>query len=79
MYLMPWFLQVEEETGIHLKLGDMVDLTAFLDPSTGGRVFPSPVSWHLCFYLILMFGSTSINLSQKTFWNFGHMKKKLSP
>ncbi|XP_061982402.1 nudix hydrolase 14, chloroplastic isoform X2 [Populus nigra] len=34
--------QVEEETGIHLKLGDMVDLTAFLDPSTGGRVFPSP-------------------------------------
>ncbi|PNT45097.1 hypothetical protein POPTR_003G118300v4 [Populus trichocarpa] len=34
--------EVEEETGIHLKLGDMVDLTAFLDPSTGGRVFPSP-------------------------------------
>ncbi|KAJ6703673.1 UDP/ADP-SUGAR PYROPHOSPHATASE [Salix viminalis] len=34
--------EVEEETGIHLTLGDMVDLTAFLDPSTGGRVFPSP-------------------------------------
>ncbi|KAB5564427.1 hypothetical protein DKX38_004481 [Salix brachista] len=36
--------EVEEETGIHLTLGDMVDLTAFLDPSTGGRVFPSPIS-----------------------------------
>ncbi|KAJ6326851.1 hypothetical protein OIU78_013859 [Salix suchowensis] len=36
--------EVEEETGIHLTLGDMFDLTAFLDPSTGGRVFPSPIS-----------------------------------
>ncbi|XP_052209533.1 nudix hydrolase 14, chloroplastic [Diospyros lotus] len=34
--------EVEEETGIHLNLEDMVDLTAFLDPSTGSRVFPSP-------------------------------------
>ncbi|KAK3012977.1 hypothetical protein RJ639_010432 [Escallonia herrerae] len=34
--------EVEEETGIHLNLDDMVDLTAFLDPSTGCRVFPSP-------------------------------------
>lgn len=34
--------EVEEETGIHLNLEDMVDLTAFLDPSTGCRVFPSP-------------------------------------
>ncbi|CAN1333015.1 Nudix hydrolase 14, chloroplastic [Linum perenne] len=34
--------QVEEETGIQLKLEDMVDLTAFLDPSTGQRVIPSP-------------------------------------
>ncbi|CAL1401235.1 unnamed protein product [Linum trigynum] len=34
--------EVEEETGIQLKLEDMVDLTAFLDPSTGHRVFPSP-------------------------------------
>ena len=36
--------QVEEEIGIRLKLEDMVDLTGFLDPSTGCRVFPSPVS-----------------------------------
>ncbi|CAN4127472.1 unnamed protein product [Withania somnifera] len=34
--------EVEEETGIHLNVRDMVDLTAFLDKSTGGRVFPSP-------------------------------------
>ncbi|KAA3456232.1 nudix hydrolase 14, chloroplastic-like [Gossypium australe] len=33
---------VEEEIGIRLKLEDMVDLTAFLDPSTGFKVFPSP-------------------------------------
>lgn len=37
--------QVEEETGIHLNVHDMVDLTAFLDSSTGARVFPSPVSF----------------------------------
>ncbi|CAN0841667.1 Nudix hydrolase 14, chloroplastic [Linum grandiflorum] len=35
--------EVEEETGIQLKLEDMVDLTAFLNPSTGQRVIPSPV------------------------------------
>ncbi|KAF2313187.1 hypothetical protein GH714_009689 [Hevea brasiliensis] len=35
--------EVEEETGIHLNLEDMVDLTAFLDPTTGCRVIPSPV------------------------------------
>ncbi|KAJ0105030.1 hypothetical protein Patl1_18596 [Pistacia atlantica] len=34
--------EVEEEIGINLNVEDMVDLTAFLDPSTGGRVFPSP-------------------------------------
>ncbi|CAL5442261.1 unnamed protein product [Camellia sinensis] len=34
--------EVEEETGIHLNLEDMVDLTAFLDASTGCKVFPSP-------------------------------------
>ncbi|KAM3343781.1 nudix hydrolase 14, chloroplastic [Capsicum galapagoense] len=34
--------EVEEETGIHLNVHDMVDLTAFLDSSTGARVFPSP-------------------------------------
>ena len=39
-------MQVEEEIGIQLKLEDMVDLTGFLDQSTGCRVFPSPVSSH---------------------------------
>ncbi|GFZ06926.1 nudix hydrolase homolog 14 [Actinidia rufa] len=34
--------QVEEETGISLNLEGMVDLTGFLDPSTGCTVFPSP-------------------------------------
>ncbi|KAK1564771.1 hypothetical protein Q3G72_011289 [Acer saccharum] len=34
--------EVEEEIGIHLNLEDMIDLTAFLDPSTGCRVIPSP-------------------------------------
>ncbi|OMO81002.1 hypothetical protein COLO4_23815 [Corchorus olitorius] len=34
--------EVEEEIGIQLNLEDMVDLTAFLDPSTGFKVFPSP-------------------------------------
>ncbi|KAL3818145.1 hypothetical protein ACJIZ3_004050 [Penstemon smallii] len=34
--------EVEEETGLHLNLDDVIDLTAFLDPSTGCRVFPSP-------------------------------------
>jgi ADP-sugar diphosphatase len=36
--------QVEEETGIKLNLEDMVDLTALLDPATGGRMLPSPVT-----------------------------------
>ncbi|VAI69386.1 unnamed protein product [Triticum turgidum subsp. durum] len=35
--------EVEEETGIKLNLGDMVDLTALLDPATTGcRMLPSP-------------------------------------
>ncbi|XP_015900349.3 nudix hydrolase 14, chloroplastic isoform X1 [Ziziphus jujuba] len=34
--------EVEEEIGMHLNLEDMTDLTAFLDPTTGCRVFPSP-------------------------------------
>ncbi|XP_068634741.1 nudix hydrolase 14, chloroplastic [Aristolochia californica] len=34
--------EVEEEIGISLKLEDMVNLTSFLDPSTGCKVFPSP-------------------------------------
>lgn len=71
MYLLRWILQVEQETGIHLTLGDMVDLTAFLDPSTGGRVFRSPVSWDSFLSLILMFGSTGIKWSEETFLNFG--------
>ncbi|XLR08234.1 hypothetical protein S83_036172, partial [Arachis hypogaea] len=33
---------VEGETGIKFQLEDMVDLTAFLDSSTGCRFFPSP-------------------------------------
>ncbi|XLT29446.1 hypothetical protein HN873_060738, partial [Arachis hypogaea] len=33
---------VEEETSIKFKLEDIVDLTAFLDSSTGCRFFPSP-------------------------------------
>ncbi|XP_004515746.1 nudix hydrolase 14, chloroplastic-like [Cicer arietinum] len=34
--------EVEEETGINLNVEDMIDLTAFLDFSTGCTVFPSP-------------------------------------
>ncbi|CAN6208906.1 unnamed protein product [Urochloa humidicola] len=34
--------EVEEETGIKLNLEDMVDLTALLNPATGGRMLPSP-------------------------------------
>lgn len=34
---------MEEEIGIKLRKEEMVDLTAFLDPSTGHRIFPSPV------------------------------------
>ncbi|CAD6337883.1 unnamed protein product [Miscanthus lutarioriparius] len=34
--------EVEEETGIKLNIEDMVDLTALLDPATGGRMLPSP-------------------------------------
>ncbi|XP_054824513.1 nudix hydrolase 14, chloroplastic isoform X2 [Prosopis cineraria] len=35
--------EVEEETGISLNVVDMIDLTAFLEPSTGCRVIPSPL------------------------------------
>lgn len=44
MIFTSWIYQVEEEIGIKLKKEDMVDLTAFLDPSTGYLIFPSPVS-----------------------------------
>ncbi|KAI5054308.1 hypothetical protein GOP47_0030799, partial [Adiantum capillus-veneris] len=33
---------VEEETGIHIKSADLVNLTNFLDKSTGQQMFPSP-------------------------------------
>ncbi|XP_057520073.1 nudix hydrolase 14, chloroplastic-like [Amaranthus tricolor] len=33
--------EVEEETGIHLNKEDTIELTAFLEPSTGRKVFPS--------------------------------------
>jgi len=36
--------QVEEETGIKLNIAEMVDHTALLDPATGGRMLPSPVT-----------------------------------
>ncbi|KAM0934762.1 putative ADP-sugar diphosphatase [Dioscorea sansibarensis] len=34
--------EVEEETGICLKIEAMVNLTSFLDPKTGCKIFPSP-------------------------------------
>ncbi|XP_006846892.2 nudix hydrolase 14, chloroplastic, partial [Amborella trichopoda] len=34
--------EVEEEVGIYLNKDDLVNLTAFLNPSTGCKVFPSP-------------------------------------
>ncbi|AQK83199.1 Nudix hydrolase 14 chloroplastic [Zea mays] len=36
--------EVEEETGIKLNIEDMVDLMTLLDPTTGGRMLPSPVT-----------------------------------
>ena len=35
--------QVAEETGIHIKTSDLVDLTALMNESTGRKMFPSPV------------------------------------
>eukprot|EP00249_Psilotum_nudum_P010630 c22662_g1_i1 orf=225-1220(+) len=34
--------EVEEETSIHIKSSDLINLTSFLDESTGRRMFPSP-------------------------------------
>lgn len=34
---------MEEETGISLHLDNLINLTAFLDQSTGRKIFPSPV------------------------------------
>ncbi|KAA0054105.1 nudix hydrolase 14 [Cucumis melo var. makuwa] len=42
VYVVP-IEQVEEEIDIQLNLEDTVDLTSFLDQSTGCRVFPPPV------------------------------------
>ncbi|CAK9311024.1 unnamed protein product [Citrullus colocynthis] len=51
--------EVEEEIGIQLKLEDMVDLTSFLDQSTGCRVFPSPGGCDEGISLFLYRGSAS--------------------
>jgi len=34
--------EVAEETGIHIKTSDLVDLTALMNESTGRKMFPSP-------------------------------------
>eukprot|EP00250_Pteridium_aquilinum_P017002 c23405_g1_i2 orf=385-1233(+) len=34
--------EVEEETGIHIKTADLVNLTSFLDTPTGQQMIPSP-------------------------------------
>ncbi|XP_024522533.1 nudix hydrolase 14, chloroplastic isoform X2 [Selaginella moellendorffii] len=34
--------EIEEETGIHIKTSDLIDLTALLDKETGQKMFPSP-------------------------------------
>lgn len=44
-------MQVEEETGIKLNVQDMVNLTAFLDPTTSCKVFPSPVILELSLFI----------------------------
>ncbi|KAL4019015.1 hypothetical protein IC575_022650 [Cucumis melo] len=51
--------EVEEEIGIQLRLEDMVDLTGFLDQSTGCRVFPSPGGCDEGIGLFLYRGSAS--------------------
>ncbi|CAF2042738.1 unnamed protein product [Brassica napus] len=64
--------EVEEEIGIKLKKEDMVDLTAFLDPSTGHRIFPSPVikaifssmSYNVCVIWLVVAFSLGVSLVQ---------------
>ncbi|XP_071700343.1 nudix hydrolase 14, chloroplastic-like [Rutidosis leptorrhynchoides] len=54
--------EVEEETGIKLNLDDMVDLTSFLDPSTGCKVVPSPGGCDEELSLLLYRGSVSADV-----------------
>ncbi|XP_076895998.1 nudix hydrolase 14, chloroplastic-like [Bidens hawaiensis] len=54
--------EVEEETGIELKLEDMVDLTSFLDPSTGNKVIPSPGGCDEELSLLLYRGSANADV-----------------
>lgn len=54
--------EVEEETGIQLHLDDMVDLTSFLDPSTGCKVIPSPGGCDEELSLLLYRGSVSADV-----------------
>ncbi|CAH1451474.1 unnamed protein product [Lactuca virosa] len=51
--------EVEEETGIQINLNDMIDLTSFLDPSTGCKVIPSPGGCDEELSLFLYRGSVS--------------------
>ncbi|KAI3822171.1 hypothetical protein L1987_09755 [Smallanthus sonchifolius] len=54
--------EVEEETGIELNLDDMVDLTSFLEPSTGYKVIPSPGGCDEELSLLLYRGSVSADV-----------------
>ncbi|KAD4384723.1 hypothetical protein E3N88_24891 [Mikania micrantha] len=54
--------EVEEETGIQLHLDDMVDLTSFLEPSTGNKVIPSPGGCDEELSLLLYRGSVSADV-----------------
>lgn len=54
--------EVEEETGIQINLNDMVDLTSFLDPSTGCKVIPSPGGCDEELNLFLYKGSVSADV-----------------
>ncbi|KAI3687496.1 hypothetical protein L1987_81193 [Smallanthus sonchifolius] len=54
--------EVEEETGIELNLDDMVDLTSFLEPSTGYKVIPSPGGCDEELSLLLYRGSVNADV-----------------
>ncbi|KAL4592843.1 hypothetical protein LXL04_005849 [Taraxacum kok-saghyz] len=51
--------EVEEETGIQINSSEMIDLTSFLDPSTGCKVIPSPGGCDEELSLFLYKGSVS--------------------
>ncbi|KAK1436186.1 hypothetical protein QVD17_01964 [Tagetes erecta] len=57
--------EVEEETGIELHLDDMVDLTSFLEPSTGYKVIPSPGGCDEELSLLLYRGSVSADVIEQ--------------